>query len=244
MTGPVASASPQAYARAGGVLYVLITAGALFAEAFVRGRLVVRGDAAATATHILGSETLFRVGLAAEMLVLVADVAIALVLYVLLEPVSRNLSLLAAFLRLTYASVNGAFRLLHLGAAVVLGGEASLKSFDPEQLNSLAYLAIRLQGLGYGMSLIFFGFHCALLGYLIRRSGYLPRLLGTLLVVAGAAYLINSFGYVVAPTFARMLYPWILLPAAPAEWGLGLWLLLKGVDLPKWHAAEALSSRG
>jgi hypothetical protein len=242
MSTAVGTTSPQTYARAGGLLYVFITVGALFAEAFVRGRLVVRGDAAATAANILGSETLFRVGLASEVLVLVADVTVALILYALLEPVNRHLALLAAFLRLTYASVNGAFRLLHLGGAVVLSGDEFLKSFAPEQLHTLSLLSMRLQGLGYGISLIFFGFHCAVLGYLVYRSGYLPRVIGILLMIAGAAYLVNSFGFIVAPAFARTLYPWILLPAAPAEWGLALWLLIKGVDLRRWRAAVSPGS--
>ena len=242
MSAAAATSSPQAYARAGGFLYVLITIGALFAEAFVRGRLVVRGDASATAASILGSETLFRVGLATEVLVLVADVMVALILYALLEPVNRHLALLAAFLRLTYASANGAFRLLHLGGVVVLSGDEFLKSFGLEQLHTLSYLSMRLQGLGYGISLVFFAFHCAVLGYLVYRSGYLPRVLGVLLTIAGAAYLVNSVGFVVAPEFARTLYPWILLPAAPAEWGLALWLLVKGVDLRRWQAAVGAGS--
>ncbi len=228
-------ASPQTYARVGGLLYLFIIVVALFGEVFVRERLIVRGDPAATARSIRESETLFRLSVAGDALVLVSDVAVAMILYVLLKPVDPNLSLLAAFLRLAYASVNGVFRLFQLAAVVVLGGAAYLKAFDPRQVNVLALLALRLHGQGYGISLIFFGFSCVLLGYLISRSGYLPRSIGVLLVVAGLGYLINSFAQILAPEFAATLFPWILLPAVPAEWGLCLWLIVKGVDMPKWE---------
>jgi hypothetical protein len=98
--------SPQTYARVGGVLYLFIIVAALFGETFVRGSLIVPRDAAATAHNILASETLFRVGLAGEMLTCVCDVALAMILYVLLRPVSRNLALLGAFFRLTFISTS------------------------------------------------------------------------------------------------------------------------------------------
>src|SRR4051812_14794161 len=95
---------PRTYARLGGIIYLFIILAALFGEAFVRGRLVVPGDATATAHNIVGSETLFRVGLTAEMLTCVCDVALAMILYVLLNPVNRNMALLAAFFRLTFVA--------------------------------------------------------------------------------------------------------------------------------------------
>ena len=122
MTRRAVEASPQTYARIGGILYLFIIVAALFGEVFVRGRLIVRGDAAATANNILGSETLFRVGLAGEMLTCVCDVALAMILYVLLKPVSRNLALLAAFLRVTFVGVYGVAKLFEIAALVVLGG--------------------------------------------------------------------------------------------------------------------------
>jgi hypothetical protein len=177
---------------------------------------------------------LFRAGLAGEMLVLVCDVAVAMILYVLLKPVHRNLALLAAFLRLTFAGVYGVVGLFQLAAVILLGGDDFLRAFDLQQLHALAYLSLRLHGYGYGISLIFFGFSLVLLGYLIYRSGYLPRIIGALLVIAGLGYLINSFAQILAPTVAATLFPWVLLPALPAELGLCLWLIVKGVDVPKW----------
>src|SRR6266849_2215233 len=112
--------SPQTYARTGGILYLFIIVAALFGEVFVRGRLIVEGDAAATASNILGSETLFRVGLAGEMLTCACDVALAMILYALLEPVSRRLALLGAFFRLTFVAVYSVAKLFEIAALVFL----------------------------------------------------------------------------------------------------------------------------
>jgi hypothetical protein len=236
MNTRAAEPSPQTYARIGGILYLFIIVAALFGEVFVRGRLIVKGDAAATASNILGSETLFRVGLAGEMLTCVCDVALAMILYVLLRPVNQNLALLAAFLRVTFIAIYGVAKLFEIVALVVLGGADYLKAFEPRQLHALAYISLQVHGFGYGVSLLLFGFCCVLFGYLIHRSGYLPRILGVLLVIGGVGYVIFSLAQMLAPAFAaRLLFPWIMLPAFPAELGLALWLLVKGVDVPKWE---------
>ena len=145
------------------------------------------------------------------------------------------MALLAALQRLTFVAVYAVSKLFLLAAAVVLGKPDFLKAFDPQQLNALAYLALRLHGEGYGVSLIFFGVACVLLGYLIYRSGYLPRSIGVLLAIGGVGYLVNSFAGILAPAFASGLFPWVLLPAFFGELGLALWLTVKGVDVPKWE---------
>jgi len=236
MTTRALETSPQTYARTGGILYLFIIVAALFGEAFVRGRLIVPGDAAATANNILGSETLFRVGLVGEMLTCVCDVALAMILYVLLRPVNRNLALLAALLRLTFVAFYGVTKLFEIAALVVLSGADYLKAFEPGQLHALAYVLLRVHSYGYGVSLLFFGFCCVLFGYLMHRSGYLPRIIGVLLVVGGFGYIAFSLMQMLAPAFAaRLLFPWIMLPAFFAELGLALWLVVKGVNLPKWE---------
>lgn len=235
MTRRTVQASPQAYARIGGILYLFIIVVGIFGELVVRGRLIVEGDAAATATNILGSETLFRVGLAGDILGYVASVAVAMILYVLLEPVSRNLALLSAFLTITANAIFGLNGLFQLAAVVVLGDADHLQAFDPRQLQALAYLSLRLHGYGFAIGLVFFGCFLVLLGYLIYRSGYLPRSIGVLLVVGGLGYLTNSFAQLLAPALAASLLPWVLLPSFLAELGLALWLTVKGVNVPKWE---------
>jgi hypothetical protein len=160
MTDRDAEGPPQVYARIGGLLYLFIIVAAGFGELFVRNRrnrLIRWGDAAATANNILTSETLFRVGLAGEMLTCVCDVALAVILYVLLRPVSRNLALLAAFFRLTFAGVYGVTKLFEVAALVALGAAGNLKALAPQQLHDLAYVSLRVHSLGYGASLLFFG---------------------------------------------------------------------------------------
>src|SRR4029077_18242009 len=119
----------------------------------------------------------------------------------LLKPVSRNLSLLGAFFRLTFVAIYGVAKLFEIAALVALGGGDSLKSFDPQQLHALAYLSLRVHSLGYGASLLFFGFCCILFGYLIHQSGYLPRTLGVLLVLGGFCYVAFSLAQMLAPAF-------------------------------------------
>ena len=235
MTRRTVAAAPQTYAHLGGILYVFIIVVGIFGELVVRGGLIVEGDAAATANNILGSETLFRAGLAGDLLGYVASIAVAMILYVLLEPVSRNLALLSAFLTITANAIFGLNGLFHLAAVVVLGDADDLTGFDPQQVHTLAYLSLRLHGFGFAIGLIFFGCFLVLLGYLIYRSGYLPRGIGVLLVVGGLGYLTNSFAQLLAPALAASLLPWVLLPAFLAELGLALWLTVKGVNVPKWE---------
>ena len=243
MTSRTAEASPQTYARIGGLLYLFIIVAAGFGELFVRNRLIVWGDAAATANNILGSETLFRVGLAGEMLTCVCDVALAMILYVLLRPVSRNLALLAAFFRLTFVGIYSVSKLFEIAALAALGGADVLKALGPSQLHDLGYLSLRVHNLGYGASLLFFGFCCVLFGHLIHRSGYLPRIIGILLAIAGYGYVAFSVAQMVSPAFAaRVLFPWVFPFAFVAESALCLWLLVKGVNILKWNERTQGSS--
>jgi len=227
--------SPQLYARSCGILYLYIFVAGSFAELFVRSKLVVSRDAAATAANIMASESLFRFGFSGELLHLACDVAVAMLLYALLRPVDRNIALLAAFMRLACDIILATASLSHFAALHLLGGSEYLKAFQPDQLHSLALLAMKLHGDGYAISLMFFGFACISLGYLIFRSGYLPRTIGVLLAVAGPCYLINSFAHFLFPAMGAALFnAGILLPCFVAELSLTLWLLVKGVNVAKW----------
>lgn len=228
--------SPQLYARVCGALYLYIIVAASFAELLVRGTIIVSGDAAATAANIMSSESLFRIGFSGELLHLASDVAVAMLLYALLRPVDRNIALLAAFMRLVCAIILATASLSHFAALHLLGGAEYLQSFPPEQLQSLALLALKLQGDSYAIGLVFFGFSCLALGYLIFRSAYLPKAIGVLLAVAGACYLLNSFTRFLYPAAGAALFnAGILLPCFVAELALALWLLVKGVDVAKWQ---------
>jgi hypothetical protein len=242
MTDRTVETSPQLYARIGGVLYLIIIVVGLFDEAFVRNRIIVSGDATATAANIRSLESLWRFGIAAEFFLLICGVALTLIFFVLLRPVNRDLALLAVFFNLVSLAVEAAVQLYLLGALFPLGKAEYLRAFEPEQLYALASLSVKSHGYGFGVALIFFGCVCLIDGYLIFRSGYFPKTIGVLMAIAGLSYLTNSFALILAPTFANRIFPAILVPAFVGEASLCLWLLVKGVNVPKWE--ERASAAG
>jgi hypothetical protein len=234
-------ASPRVLSRIGGVLYLIIIVVGIFGEAFVRDRLIVSGDAAATAANIRPLESLWRFGIASEFFLLICAIALALIFFVLLRPVSRDLALLAAFFNLVSIAVEASITMYLLGALFPLGNAGYLRAFAPEQLYALASLSIKSHSYGFGVALIFFGCFCLILGYLIFRSGYLPKALGVLMQIAGLSYLTNSFALLLAPNFANRMFPAILVPAFVGEASLCLWLIVKGVNVEKWNRRQPQS---
>ena len=232
MTSRENEISPQAWARTGGALYLVVIAAGMAAELLIRDRLVVPADANATIANIRAFEFLWRLGIAANLFHLACSVALALVLYVLLRPVHRDLALLAVLFNIVAIAIEAVSKLFLLPSLFVLGTASYLQSFAPEQLNAIAYLSNRSHTYGFNVSLIFFGCECLVIGYLVFKSRYLPRTLGVLMQVAGVAYLANSFALLLAPALANIV---LLIPAAIAELSLALWLLVKGVDLRTWH---------
>ena len=246
MTDRTIESSPQLYARIGGALYLLIIVIGLFEEAFVRDKLIVSGDAAATANNIMASESLWRFHIAAELFLLMCAIALLTILFVLLKPVSRELTLLALFFNLVSISLEAATAMYLVVALFPLGTAAYLKAFSPEQLYAMATLSLKSHGYGFGVSLLFFGCFCVIIGRVIYRSGFLPKAIGALMQIAGLCYLTDSFALVLSPAFANRLFPAILLPAFVGEASFCFWLLLKGVDVQRWKeqaSAAMLSSR-
>lgn len=232
------SAPVQTYARIAGVLFLLSALAGGFGEAFVPARLLVRADAAATARNIHAFDALFRWGFAAYLVEAVCDIALALVLYVLLRPVHKNLALLAAFFGLVSTALFAVAELFYFAAALVLGGGDYLKTFSPGQLDTLALLSLKLYGLGAGLFLVFYGVASVLRGYLILRSGYLPRFLGVLLIAAGLGFVAKNFALVLAPRYASDV---LLLPMMLTVVALTGWFLVKGVNVPRWEARQRAS---
>jgi len=226
--------SPQVYARIGGALYLFIILAGIYGEVFVRGNLIVAGNTAATAQKIMASELLFRSGIVGDLMMHVCDVPLTLIFYVLLRPVSKNLSLLAAFFSLLQTAILIANKLNLVAVLLVLGDADYLKAFEPQQLHALVSLCLALHEYGFAIGLIFFGVSCLVVGYLIYRSGYFPRTLGVLQAIAGVCYLINSLALLLAPPLADKMFPVILLPAFIGELSTCVWLLVKGVNASKW----------
>lgn len=239
MTSQSDQALPRPPARIIGFFYLIIIVAAAFAEPVVRDKLIVSGDAAATASNILGSEQLFRWAGAADFLTIVSDIIVAILLYYLLAPVSRSVALLAAAFRLTQTAIMAVDLLFHFGPLLLLKSAPHLTGFTTPQLQDLSLFALKLHSVGYNIGLLFFGVHCILIGYLIMKSTFLPRLIGILLAVAGLCYGINTMANLVLPSLPFKLFPYILLPGFFAELGLTLWLLIMGVNLPKWREQAA-----
>ncbi|HOY04729.1 MAG TPA: DUF4386 domain-containing protein [Saprospiraceae bacterium] len=226
-------------ARIGGILYLLIIiAGVL--GGMVRSQLVLPDDLTATAKNLLASESLWRASIAGDLIMHICDIPLILILYILLRPVNRNLALLAVLFNVVQTIVLVVNKLNLVTALFPLGGALYLNAFQPQQLHVMAYLAIKAHGYGLGVGLIFFGIECLIVGYLIVRSGYLPKILGVLMQIAGLCYLTNSFVLLLAPAVSDMIFPAILIPAFIAELSLALWLLLKGVNTLKWEERNGL----
>jgi len=233
MTARADEFSPQVYARIAGFLYLIVIVGGAFAELFVRQRLVVANDAAATANNILAHEQLFRLGFAAELIPLLCNVPLAVIFYELFKVVSRRVSLLVVFFSLVGTAIEGADLLNHFAPLILLKRGHDL-GVDQQLLQAQAYMALNLQSIGFAIALTFFGCFCLSLGYLIFRSGFLPRVLGVLLAIEGVCYLTNSFADFLAPGIAARVFAFLLVSGL-AEVALCLWLLLRGLNVAKWQ---------
>jgi hypothetical protein len=225
------AASVQTYARLGGVLFLVSVVAGGIGEFYVPSRLIVSVDAASTARNFIALDSLFRLGFTAYLVEAVCDVALTLILYLLLRPVRKDLALLTVFFRLVNTVLFGVAELFYFQASLILGGGDYLKTFSPDQLDSLALLTVNMYRIGSGIFLVFSGVAYILLGYLIFRSRYLPKFLGVLVAASGIGFVTSNFVLILAPTYTSSLF---LIPTIIAGLSLALWLLVKGVDVAKW----------
>jgi hypothetical protein len=222
--------STKRIARLAGLLYLAIIVLAGFSEGAVRATMIVPGDAAATAANIRASELLFRAGFVADLMAFLSDAAVSVLLYVLLRPVNRTVSLLAAVFRLLAHPAIAAVNLLnHFGALVLATGAGYLSALEADQLDALALLAMDMHSYGYLIGGAFFGVHLLLLGWLVIRSEMFPSALGFLVVLAAAGYLVESFGMFLLPAHEALYSGLVVVTAVAGEVVLCLYLLVKGV---------------
>src|SRR5438876_5915735 len=228
-TAAMTETSPRFKARITGVFYLLTMLTGIFAQGFVSGRLVVDGDATATATNILTHKSLFQLGFAVYLIEMACQVAITALFYDLLKPAGRSVSLVAAFLGLAGCVIKTVSRLFYIAPLFVLGGAHYLSVFNVEQLQALALLFLKVNDQGAGIALAFFGFYALLTGYLIFRSTFLPRILGVWSAVAGLGWL--TF---LSPTLGYRLFPYLAALGLLGAAALILWLLVFGVNEQRW----------
>jgi Domain of unknown function (DUF4386) len=223
--------SEKRLARIAGLSYLLVIAGGLFAEAFVRGSLIELGDAAATAHAIAADEALWRSGLAVHLLYLVPAIVLTVIICRLFRAVEPTLARLALVFGIAGVTIE-ALSLLNLYVPLAMIEESSaLAALGEGQRQALAYLAIRLFPAGFGFALLFFAAFCVLIGALILRSRLVPRVIGAMMIVAGIGYVVNTLASILSPALSNLLFPGILLPSLLAELSLALWLVVKGVML-------------
>src|SRR5881397_493709 len=229
-TAAMTETSPRFKARITGVLYLLTILTGIFAQGFVSGRLVVDGDAAATATNILTHRGFFQLGFTVYLIEMACQIAITALFYDLLKPAGRSVSLVAAFLGLTGCIIKTLSRLFFIAPLFIVGGAHYLSAFSAEQLQALALLFLRVNDHGAAIALVFFGSYALLTGYLIIRSTFLPRILGGLSVLGGLGWM--TFLY---PPLGYRLFPYLAGFGILGAGALIVWLLVFGVNEPRWQ---------
>ena len=234
MTNRIAHIPLRKAAKVAGFGYLIIFILGGFVNFIARQNLIVAGDAATTASNIVASESLFRMGIAGGVILLVADAVIAWALYIFLKPISKSLSLLAAWFRLLFVTISGIALLNLFFVLLPLSGADYLTVFDTGQLQAQVMLLIGAHDFGINISYVFFGLHIFLLGYLIFKSDYVPRILGVLLIAASLGYQIDSFASFLSSDYANneaFFVVFVAVPAILAEFSLTLWLLIKGAKV-------------
>src|SRR6266513_182876 len=239
MTKPNLEMSPRFQARmAGGLWWLCIVSGIV---GFVAGApLIVANDATARAAIILAKESLFRFGFVADLISGLSYVGVTVFIYYVLKPVSRSLALLGAFFGLAGVAIGGASWVIHLAPLLLLHGDQYLTAFTTSQLQAMSLAALKLQMQVFPIGMVFFGIQCISIGYLVARSTFLPRILGVLLAIGVTCYVFASFANFLTSSFGSRLVPFIMPVALIGEGSLGLWLLVKGVNVQRWNEQASL----
>ena len=235
----------RSIARTAGIAYLLVIVFGLFAEVAVRSTLIEPGDAAATASNVADAEWLFRAGFGADVVVFLADVVLAVLLFRVFKPVDRTMSMLAAAFRLTQTAIISLNLLSMFAALRLFTGEADVGAFAPDQVDQLGLLLLDAHRYGYILGLTFFGMSTVLIARMALGSDGMPRPLGWFLLAAGVGYLTDSALWFLIPGYEGSVSPVVLAPAVVAEVWFALWLLLKGRTLhPRSAQAGAVVTEG
>jgi hypothetical protein len=228
-------------ARVAGFGLLLMAILAFFANFFVFESLIFPGDAAATANHIMDNELLFRCGIVSFIIVVILDVLVAWALYIFFKPVNNNLALLAAWFRLVFLAIWGSAFYYLLNVLQLLSGAEYLKVYETDQIHAQVMLFIESFRIGWLIGLVFFGLHLLVIGYLMFKSGFMPKIVGVLLIISAFGYLIDSFAHFLLSNYTDYESIFLLIVAVPgiiAELSLCFWLLIKGVKVQQTQAAQ------
>ena len=222
--------SPLVYARIAGVLYLFIAVSGIFNMMFGPSSLIVLGDAATTVNNIMASESLFRLGIVNDLIAQTVGILLVLVIYKLLKPVNKIQALLMVIFALVGIPIVMLNLLNQFAAQLLLSGANYLTVFAADQLQALVMLFLNLDEHGFFIAHIFWGLWLFPMGYLVYKSGYIPRILGILLIIAGFGYLIDFVTFFFVPSFGPIkMFTFI------GEVLFPLWLLIKGVNVEQWE---------
>jgi len=231
----IAEASPRLKARMAGVFELLEALTSGFGQVIVPGMLVVAGNAKATAANILAHGLLFRLSILAALIGVACHIAWIFLFYELFKPVNRSLSLLAAFVGLVAIAIQACSSLFQVAPLIVMEAGQSFSAFNVDQLQALTLMSLRFSARAFNTYLAFFGIWCVLIGYLIFRSTFMPRIIGVLEAFAGLCWLTFLW-----PPLGRYLSPYNQVLSAPGELSLMLWLLVMGVNSQRWNEQASL----
>ena len=228
MTNRIAAISLRQAAKIAGFARLISIIPAIFANFFVLQSFIVPGDAATTANNVMANELLFRMSIGSWPIVFALDLVMAWALYVLLKPVNRSLSLLAAWFSLIHVAIAGSALANHLSVLQLLSGADYLTVFGTGQLHAQVMQFFNAYDNGFHIGLFFFGFHLLILGYLVYKSGYIPRIISILLIAASLGYLIDSVGNLFLPNYPEIIGQILIVPNFIGELAIIVWLVWKG----------------
>ncbi|MBL7996596.1 DUF4386 domain-containing protein [bacterium] len=230
MTISIIDESQRKAAKVAGFAFLFAMAIVVIANYGISFRLSVPGNAAETARNIMAHETLFRINIACNLLYGATIGVILSALYVILNPVDRNLALVAAFCRLVVALMWGVTALNMLGALRLLGDAAYLPVFEADQLQTLARLQLSSSYDAYYIGLPFWTLASTVCSYLWYKSKYIPTTLAAFGVISSAWCVFCAFAFLISPNFQNTVHPmWFDTPMVIFEMVLGFWLLFKGL---------------
>jgi hypothetical protein len=237
MTHPPVETSPSTRGRLLAALYLFVIIAGITAQVVISDRLVVSDDATKTAANILANRSLYRLGFTIFMLEMVAQVAVSMLFYDLLKPVNRSVARLSMIIGLTGCGIKTMARLFYYTPLILLGGASYLGALQPAQLETLSLAFLRINSQGAAIGLVFFGFETLLRGWLLFRSGFLPRFLGVLSMIGGLGWLTYLW-----PPLGSQAFTFVALFAIVGVIATTGWLFIRGVDDVKWRERAALAS--
>ena len=235
--------STKKNARVAGLIYLSLALTAPFCLIYIPRTLIVRGNATATANNIAAHESLFRLGIVAELLYAVTFIFVVLALYRLLKEVNQNHAALMVILGLVSVPIGFLNALNNAAALTLLSGADYLSVFRIDQLHTLAMLFLTLHGYGNIVAAIFWGLWLFPFGLLVFRSGFFPRILGVWLIINCFAYLIISFTVLLLPDYKEVVSR-AMMPALLGELAIVLWLLIKGAKVQPLDDSAYVSAGG